>query len=49
VESNSFYYCMIDYGKATLAEAIASTKVADSSDPDTGGCGGFSWTKNTRQ
>jgi hypothetical protein len=49
VESDSFYYCTIDYGKATLAEAIASTKVADSSAPGTGGCGGFSWTKNTRQ
>jgi hypothetical protein len=49
VESDSFYYCIIDYGKATLAEAIASTKVADSSDPDASGCGGFSWTKNARQ
>ena len=49
VETDSFYYCTIEYGKATLAEAIASTKVADSSDPDASGCGSFSWTKNTRQ
>jgi hypothetical protein len=49
VETDSFYYCTIEYGKATLDEAIASTKVADSSDPDASGCGSFSWTKNTRQ
>jgi hypothetical protein len=46
---NSFYYCMVDYGQASLAAAKASLKVADAANPDVGGCGGFSWTKLTRR
>ncbi|HMJ02026.1 MAG TPA: hypothetical protein VK506_03740 [Conexibacter sp.] len=41
-----FYYCIVDYGLKTLAEAKASEKTADDSDPDAmGSCGGFTWTK----
>ena len=43
--AGSFYYCTVDFGLDSLAAAQASTKTADSSQPDTGGCGGFSWTK----
>ena len=45
----SFYYCTIAYGKDTLAAAKADATVADSSEPDTKGCGGFSWNKATAQ
>jgi hypothetical protein len=41
----SFYFCMIDYSLDTLAEAMASTKVADASNPDQSGCGSFPWSK----
>lgn len=45
----SFYFCMVVYSAATLAEAQASSATADDSDPETGGCGGqFPWTKATR-
>lgn len=39
-----FWYCTVDFGKATLSAAETSTQTADASDPDTTGCGGFSWT-----
>lgn len=49
-KNNSFYYCMVDYGKDSLALAKASTLTADASDPDTKGCGGkFPWTKATKK
>lgn len=45
----SFYFCMVVYSAATLAEAQASNATADDSDPENGGCGGqFPWTKATR-
>jgi hypothetical protein len=47
---DSFYFCMVVFSAATLAEAQASTATADDSDPDNGGCGGqFPWTKATKQ
>lgn len=46
---NTFYYCWLDYGKDSLALAKASTLVADETDPDNSGCGGFGWTKMTKQ
>ncbi|MBI5607581.1 MAG: hypothetical protein HY902_01725 [Deltaproteobacteria bacterium] len=49
-KNNTFYYCMVDYGKDSLALAKASTLTADASDPDTKGCGGkFPWTKATKK
>jgi hypothetical protein len=45
ITGGSFYYCTVDFGLATLNDALASTKTADDSDPDASGCGGFSWTK----
>ena len=49
IKDNVFYYCTVDYNLASLAAVAASTKVADASDPDHKGCGGFAWTKLTRQ
>ena len=43
--AGSFYYCYVDFGKDTVEAARTSTQAADASDPDTTGCGGFSWTK----
>ena len=40
-----FYYCTVDYGLDSLTLAQDSTKTADDSKPDKGGCAGFSWTK----
>ena len=45
ITGGSFYYCTVDFGLATLNDALTSTKTADDSDPDDSGCGGFSWTK----
>jgi hypothetical protein len=48
LKGGSFYFCMVEYSADTLADAKASTKTADDSDPDTTGCGGdFPWTKAT--
>jgi len=47
-KDGSFYYCYVDYGKATAALAEASTQTADASTPDKGGCGGFAWTRLTQ-
>ncbi len=46
-ESGSFYYCFVDFGLDTEEDALRSTNSADDSDPETDGCGGFSWTKLT--
>jgi hypothetical protein len=48
IVGNSFYYCTVDYSLTSLAAAKASTKAADATNPDIGGCGGFSWTKLTK-
>jgi hypothetical protein len=44
----SFHYCFVDFGRTTLMAAETTTKTADATNPDVGGCGGFSWTKLTR-
>lgn len=46
---STFYYCWLDFGKDSLDLAKASTLVADDKDPDNTGCGGFGWTKMTKQ
>lgn len=43
--SGSFYYCFVDFGLASADAARTSTQTADASDPETSGCGGFSWTR----
>jgi len=45
-QSSTFYYCTVDYGLDTLADAKASPKVADTSSLETTGCAGGPWTKN---
>lgn len=45
--NGSFYYCMIEYALDTLDAARASTKTADASDPENGGCSTFPWSKAT--
>lgn len=49
VVEDSFYYCMVAYGQETQADAEGTTETADESGVETDGCGGFSWTKMTRQ
>lgn len=41
------YYCTVDFGKDSADEAENTTNVADSSDLEVAGCGGFGWTKIT--
>jgi hypothetical protein len=43
--AGKFFYCTVDFGLATAAEAEATTKSADASNPESAGCGGFSWTR----
>jgi len=43
-----FYACAVAYGLATAEEALAVTTTADATAPETGGCGGFAWTKYTQ-
>ena len=45
----AFHYCTVAFGLDTLEAAQTSTQTADASNPDMSGCGGFSWTKLTRQ
>jgi hypothetical protein len=45
IEDGSFYYCFVDFGRATPEDARDTTLTADDSDPASGGCGGFSWTQ----
>jgi len=46
--SDSFYFCLIVYDAATLADAQNSTKTADASDPEHGGCSTFPWSKASK-
>lgn len=51
IESSSgmAYYCMIAYGKNSAEEAVnADISSLNASDPENGGCGGFSWSKIQR-
>lgn len=46
--SGKFYYCFAGFGLATQAAAESFDRTApDDSDPETGGCGGFAWTRMT--
>lgn len=45
IEDGSFWYCMLEFGKETADEARDSTRVADDTDPATGGCDSFPWTQ----
>ncbi|MEM7678154.1 MAG: hypothetical protein AAF449_19355 [Myxococcota bacterium] len=46
---DSFFYCFVDFGLDTAAEARTSTQTADATDPASGGCGNFTWTQLTRK
>ncbi len=48
LSGDSFYYCFVDFGLDTAEAAEMSTKMADATDPENSGCGGFAWTKLTR-
>ena len=41
----SFWVCTVAYGLDTAENARTTTETADSTDPATGGCGGFPWTR----
>jgi hypothetical protein len=43
-DTGEFYYCTVDFGLDSADEARDTELTADDSDPDSGGCGGFSWT-----
>lgn len=45
IKDNAFYYCWVAFGLDTAEAAKNDATTADSSDPATKGCGGFSWTK----
>ncbi|MBM4343502.1 MAG: hypothetical protein FJ100_09010 [Deltaproteobacteria bacterium] len=46
---DSFYYCTVVIGAATLDLAKASTLTADDKNPEKTGCGGVGWTKLTKK
>ena len=49
IKDNSFFYCTVDYGKNSAAEAEKTTKKADISDLEGKGCAGsFPWSKMTQ-
>jgi len=43
--NNYYYYCEVVYGKGSLEQAKSDPTTADSSNPESGGCGNYSWTK----
>jgi hypothetical protein len=49
IVGTAFYYCFVDFSLDSLAAAKATTKIADATNPDKSGCGGFSWTKLTKR
>lgn len=46
-KAGEFYFCQIEFAAETLADAKATTNMADDTDLDGHGCSGFSWTKAT--
>jgi hypothetical protein len=51
VADDSFYYCMVAFGKASAEEAVSQSEPADATEPANGGCGAgdFGWTMLTRK
>lgn len=51
IDDDSFYYCTVAYMSETPEATADDAEPADSSDPESGGCGeaSFPWTKLTRQ
>ena len=49
VESDMFYYCSSAMGHDTEGQAWDESDFYDETEPDMGGCGGFSWTKMTKK
>ncbi|MBA2663256.1 MAG: hypothetical protein H0U74_13265 [Bradymonadaceae bacterium] len=47
--NDSFYYCWADFALDSAELAESSDAEVDATNPDEDGCGGFSWTKMTRQ
>jgi hypothetical protein len=48
-KDGEFYYCTVDFGLDSVAEAKASEAEADETDLDEIGCGGFAWSKLSEQ
>ena len=44
-QDGSFYYCSSDFDRASLEEVKAEPTEVDDSMPESGGCGGFPWTR----
>lgn len=49
VEGDAFWYCTAAYGKETAEEAREAAAEVDATDPENGGCNGFSWTRLSRE
>lgn len=49
IQNDEFHYCTVAFGLASEEEAQNSDAMADATDLDGEGCGGFSWTKMTRK
>lgn len=43
--NDSYYYCEIVFNKGSLDAAKSDPATANATNPDSSGCGGFSWTK----
>ena len=46
---DTFYYCYVAFALDSVDDALNSEAEADANDLEGEGCGGFSWTKMTRQ
>ncbi len=45
--AGDWWLCTVDYGEKTAAAALNTTKTADQSHPDQGGCGSYPWSHMT--
>ena len=48
ISGEQYYHCTVDFGLDTAMAAKTTTKTADASDPENGGCGMFPWTRYGR-
>lgn len=46
--NDRFFYCTVDFDLPSLQAALASTRMADATNPEVSGCGGFPWTRLRR-
>lgn len=49
IVDEAFYYCYVTFDQESAEEAWAAEGDFDDSDPENGGCGGFTWTRLERK